>query len=151
MISNPLCPTLAGFQWFLYNVLGVTESQLPPAAEIINYVFSTALARVSIVIQQVSPTEYTTAVYNLATDLLINFAPDQGAQTFFKDLRTKFGIGKFIAGVVSSSGDEGSSTSINVIQSLNNLTILDLNNLKTPYGQQYLGISQQYGTVWGIS
>lgn len=144
-------PTLPGFQWFLYNILGVTGTQLPVTSEVVPYVFGIAMGQVLLLIQQVAPAEYTRAVYNLATDLLINYAPDQVNQTFFQDLRTKFHIANFRAGVVSSTSDESTSVSIEVVESLKNLTVMDLNNLKTPYGQTYIGISQQYGSIWGIS
>lgn len=99
-----------------------------------------------------SPTLYTLAVYNLAADRLINFAPDQPNQTFFKDLRKDLRIADVSVGVVSGSSDESTSTSILNPEAMKNFTLQDLQTLKTPYGRTYMGLAQAYGsTIWGLT
>jgi hypothetical protein len=53
--------------------------------------------------------------------------------------------------VVVSADDASTSGSFNIPEQFNGLTIGDLQNLKTPYGRQYLAIAQKYGELWGIS
>ena len=38
-----------------------------------------------------------------------------------------------------------------VPKAFDELTIGNLQNLKTPWGRVYLGIAQSYGTLWGLS
>ncbi len=143
-------PTLAGFQWFIASIMGINTTELPANSTVITWVYNQAIATVNLAITS-SPSLYEQAVYNLAGDLLINFAEDQTGQTFFADSRAKFHIYDFVAGVVSSTSDESTSTSLEVPEQFKNLTMADLQNIKTPYGRQYLAIAQKYGTLWGIS
>jgi len=146
---NP--PTLAGFIAFIQNVMGISSIYLPTTSPVIQMALTIALDIVNVQLQTASPDIYTLAVYNLAGDNLINFAPDQAGQTYFQDLRTSFHISDFVAGVVQSSGDEGTSTSLTVPEALSHLTLSDLQNLKTPYGRQYLAFAQRYGQLWGLT
>jgi hypothetical protein len=41
--------------------------------------------------------------------------------------------------------------SLNVPKNLQDLTIMDLGLLKTPWGQAYLAIAEQFGTIWGLT
>ena len=123
-----------------------------PAAPVIGFAFQVALDTVLCEIQQASPLIYNVAVYNLAGDLLIAYAPDTAATpAYFAGLREKFNVGKFTAGVIANAGDEATSAGIEVIDGMKNLTIDQLQNLKTPYGRAYLGIAMKYGTNWGVS
>jgi hypothetical protein len=83
--------------------------------------------------------------------MLINFATDQSGQTFFATARTNYGINSFVAGVIGSSADETTSESLVVPEAMKNLTLQNLQNLKTPYGRQYLYFAQAFGTNWGLS
>jgi hypothetical protein len=99
-----------------------------------------------------SPLLYTLAVYNLAADRLINFAIDITDQTYFQDLRAQLRISDVSLGVVSSSSNETTSSSWLNPEALKNLTLQDLQMLKTEYGRTYMGIAQSYGsTIWGLS
>ena len=142
-------PTLAGFQWFITSIMGINTTVLPANSTVITWVYNLAISTVnqSLAVAGV----YDTAVYNLAGDFLINFAQDQTGQTFFTNLRATFHINDFVAGVVSSTSDESTSTVLEIPEQFKNLTIADLQNLKTPYGRLYLSIAQKYGTLWGIS
>ena len=95
---------------------------------------------------------YTLAVYNLGADRLINFAPDQTNQTFFRDLRKDMRIADISVGVVSASSDEATSMSMLNPEAMKNFTLQDLQTLKTPYGRYYMGLAQAYGpTIWGLT
>ena len=150
-------PTIAGFQWFIANIMGITSAQLPTTAGVIAFAYNMAYNTVNPALACMpnantsEPTMYATAVYNLAADLLINFAQDTPPSTYFKDLRASFGCNSFVGGVISSTGDEGTNQSMTVPEFANTLTISQLQNLKTPYGRIYLGIAQAYGPLWGLS
>lgn len=150
--QKPPGPTLAGFQEFITNVMQIPAISLPPSSPVIGFAYGVALDIVLRIIQKTSPFIYTIAVYNLAADLLINYAQDTPATpTYFTAMREQFKIGQFAAGVVSSAADEATSTSIDVVQGMKNLTIDQLNNLKTSYGRTYIGIAAKFGTSWGIN
>ena len=173
-------PTLAGFLAFIRSEMGINSTVLPDSTPAIGWAFSVAMAIVNPDLaaagfngpaympppstigggaQNISI--FTLAVYNLAGDNLINYAPDvpdapdvpgsDPAAPYFQYLRNKFGITNFVAGVVASTGDQGSSVSLQVPEALKNLTLADLQYLKTPYGRQYLAFAQRYGTLWGLT
>ena len=150
-------PTLAGFMAFITGVMGINTTVLPANSAIIPYVYNMALNTVNVAlagVPNVDPTQpsiYAVAVYNLAGDYLVNFAPDQSAQTYFADLRKSFGVNSFVSVVINSTSDEGTSESMTVPKAFDELTIGNLQNLKTPWGRVYLGIAQSYGTLWGLS
>jgi hypothetical protein len=168
----PKTPNLAGFQWFLANVVAIDTDNLPPSAPVVTFAFNVALGIVNpqlclvgIPNQQDSPytkSQYDLAVYNLAADLVINWAvdppgaptatlPDGTQLSFFERLRYRWGIGNAHFGVVASINDVSTSTNIEVIEAAKTFTLGNLQNLKTPYGRTYLAIAQSYGTLWGLS
>lgn len=151
-------PTLADFLTFIANVMGITTSALPSNSPYPGYAFAVAIATVNQFMQCIPGNIYALAVYNLAGDRLINFAQDTPPSTYFTQQRQAFGITNsinnprgFVGGVVSASSDESSSTTIAVTDAMKGLTIGDLQNLKTPWGQTYLGFAQGMGTMWGLS
>jgi hypothetical protein len=73
------------------------------------------------------------------------------SETFFVGLRTKFNTGGFMAGVISASNDESTGQSILNPEFMKTLTLGNLQNLKTPWGRQYLAFAQDFGEMWGIS
>jgi hypothetical protein len=106
-------------------------------------------------------TIYTRAVYNLAADYLICWEQDSLSAPivdigppplrYWAALRKQYGCLNFVPGVVSSTSDQGTSTSLEVPEEFKNFTIANLQNLKTPYGRAYLGIAQSWGALWGLS
>jgi hypothetical protein len=154
-------PTVAGFTAFIRNIMGISTEVLPDDAAVIEYSFNISMAIVPYGLCRINGVIYFSAVYNLAGDRLLNFAQDvpdappvQGSDPpmpFFAFTRKQYGINSFVAGVIESASDESTSESIAVPDSLRNLTIGDLNNLKTPYGRQYLSYAQDMGTLWGIA
>ncbi len=143
-------PTLAGFQAFIVNNMGISNAVLPPTAPVIQTALTVAIDVVNLTLNAI-PDVYTLAVYNRAGDNLINYAPDAAPSTYFADLRANYKISGFTAGVVSSTSDEGTSVSIDNPDFMKGLTMSDLQNLKTPYGRQYLAFAQRYGTLWGLT
>jgi hypothetical protein len=160
-------PTLAGFQNFIKNVMKVPASALPVTSPFIGYAFANALALVNpalrvVCIPQFDAAQvelnsggfsiYSEAVYNLAADNLINYAPDQNGSKYFAKLRKQLNITGFVSGIVQASADESTSVSLVVQDAAKNFTLANIQNLKTPYGRQYLGWAQSYGpSTWGIS
>lgn len=145
-------PTQAGFSDFIFNVMEVPAAALPADSPSIAAAYQIALATVNQALQCAVPMIYALAVYNLGADNLVNWCTDQPGQCYFKGLRKDFKILDFVPGVVSATSDEGSSASLEVPEAFKTLTIGDLQNLKTPWGRQYLAIAQKYGpTIWGLS
>ena len=73
------------------------------------------------------------------------------SETFFATLRAKYNIGGFVAGVISASNDESTGESILNPEFMKTLTLGNLQNLKTPWGRQYLAFAMDFGETWGIS
>jgi hypothetical protein len=143
--------TLAGFQNFINTMMGVPSGALPPDSPAITWAYNIAVELVVCYAQVMFPDIYDLMVYNLAADNLLNFAPDNPPSTWFSQQRTLYGLENFVPGLVQSTGDNGTSTSLMIPDALKNLTLADLQYLKTPYGRRYLQFAQRFSTVWGIS
>lgn len=175
-IAQPI--TWQGFLNFLQNVVGVPKGDLPPAGDLVidsgggqvidssgNPVTSnpadyppqvwalvTALATVNGVICVASQYLYNQAVYNLAADLLIQFGADQPNNNWFAQQRKAYKINAFAPGVVNAGADGGSSASLTVPHQMENFTMGDLQNLRTPWGRRYLAIASDFGqTLFGVT
>lgn len=144
-------PTLAGFLFFIRNEMQIPDAALPDGSPYIEFCYEVAIDTVNRWLNCVSPLIYAVTVYNLAADRLINFAPDQTGGTFFADLRSKWKLNSFVAGVIQSTADESTSESMLVPDFMKNLMLSDLQELKTPYGRVYLSYAQKAGPLWGIS
>ncbi len=161
-------PSLAAFSDFAYNQMGVPTSALPTGSVALNYAFSTAMQIVYTPLSQfsgpsVSPpgqviSLYELAVYNLAGSNLLNFTQDASGAPVYKDslpyfayYRKKWNLDSPISGMVSSSGDEGTSVGLEVVEQLKHLTLNDLQLTKDPYGRQYLNIMSRTGYLVGMS
>lgn len=106
---------------------------------------SVALATVNQALNQANQSIYTLAVYNLATDRLMNFAPDQPNQSYFQQLRSQYNLLDSKVGVVTTASDQGTAGSLLNPEQLSRLTLEDLQTLKTPFGRNYLGMAQAFG------
>lgn len=171
-------PTLAGFQTFIVNVMGISTSILPADSPVIAMAFAVALAIVNRALCKVclpsqdaagvqlnsgGYTIYALAVYNLAGSNLLAYAQDaSNAPTvpgsgdpglpFFAYARKQYNINGFVSGVVESTNDQGTGSSFVVQEAAKNFTLANLQQLKDPYGRQYLALAQSYGpSTWGIS
>lgn len=147
--------TLADFITFLRNIVQIPASVLPDNSPFITTAYQLAVELVYCPLQSVgSGFIYTQAVYNLGTDILVNIAQDQTGQTppdFWAQIRNKYGINTFVAGVIQSSNDESTGQAMVVPEAFKELTIANLQNLKTPWGRAYLGFVQSWGQDWGLS
>lgn len=142
-------PTLAGYIDYLRNIVGISTTYLPNNNPTIEMSYGIAIEIVNIQLADISSNIYTLCVYNLATDNLINFAQDQPGQCYFVDLRASFKINSFAPGVITESHDESTGQSLLNPEFMKNLTMANLQMLKTPYGRNYMGLAQSYGTLWG--
>jgi len=150
-------PTLAGFIAFIANVMAIPTGALPTNSPIIPVAYNIALEFVNSALAAVPaiasvPSVYALAVYNLAGDRLVRFAPDIPPQTYFAELRKSLNLSSFVGGVISSTSDNSTSETLVVPDAMKGLTFADLATLQTPWGRAYLGIAQGFGpTTWGIS
>lgn len=148
-------PTQAGFISFIRNGMGVPQSALPDNSIYIVWAYNAALDTVDPKIAAIPGYFYTAAVYNLGGDFLINWAQDVPNVTtppgYWENLRTKFKIVPFTAGVIASTSDESTSENLEVINAAKDFLLSDLQNLKTPYGRAYVAIAMRQGSLWGIS
>lgn len=161
-------PSIAGYTWFIRNVMLINDTILPDDSIWIGGSYNVAFNRVNKAIRrfpnhdQSYPSPYALAIYNLAGDRLINFAQDlpdavviEGSNPplpYFAYMRSQMKLLTFVGGTVQASSDNGTSVSLLVPKAMENLTMQDLQNLKTPWGQTYMGIAQEYGPAgWGLS
>lgn len=145
-------PTIAGFQVFLQEVVGVLPAYLPvsPVPYVVTFVYNLCARLVNKALW--STGTYTPAYYNLGASLIINLAQDQPGMNYFNKLRAQLNIGTgFRAGVVVATSDESTSVNLANPEWAKNLTIGDLQRLQDPFGQMYLSLAQDYGpTVWEL-
>ena len=66
-------------------------------------------------------------------------------------MRQSLGVNGFLPGLINQAEDQGTSAAVKLLSSMENLTLMDLQNLKTPWGRVYLGIAQSVGSMWGIT
>lgn len=144
-------PSLIDFLLFLRGVAEIDPVYLPDNSPVIVYAYDIAKSIVDLWLCVVPGNLYSLAIYNLGTDNVINYATDQTGRTYFQDLRKNYNINLFVPGVTGASSDSGTAQSRVTPEFMKNFTLMDLGNLKTPYGRAYLGIAQQYGTIWGLS
>ena len=150
-------PSLTGYLTFIRDVMGISTAALPDANTAIAMTYNLSVNLVNPALQSVpnadstQPSVYAVAVYNLGGDFLVNFAQDTAPSMYFTTLRTQLGLNSFTAGVINSSSDEGTSQSMSTPKAFDELTISDLQRLKTPWGRTYLGIAQAYGSLWGLT
>lgn len=123
--------------------------------DVVQVSFAVALDTVNDALCVASPQLYVLAVYNLATDRLINFAYDGAIvanQTYFQDQRKNFRISEVSLGVVSATSNETTSSTLLNPEAMKTFTLQDLQTLKTPYGRTYMGFAQAYGpNIWGLT
>lgn len=160
-LSTPL-PTQAGFLAWVRGVMGVPVQWLPDYSPSIGYAYDVSLATVNQAFLGVPGPIYMLMVYNLGGHLLATWAPDVPppppyiivdgvSYGYFQYLRKQNNILGFVTGIVNASSDEGSSVSLTVPKSFENLTMGQLQLTTTPWGRTYLGWAQDYGQNWGLS
>jgi hypothetical protein len=95
---------------------------------------------------------YVLAVYNLGMHLLMSFAIDpQGVTPWFTPQNQngqfvrRYNLDNFTGGVIQTGADQNTSQTVAVPELLKNLSLSNLEELKTPWGRKYLGYAQNYG------
>ncbi len=153
-------PNITDYLVFIRSVMGINTTVLSDASLSIPFSLAVAQEIVTLDLAQISPMMFSLATYNLAGDRLLNYAQDlPGAANvpgstppapFFAAARQSYGINSFVAGIIQEAHDEstGESMKINEAQQL---TLMDLQNLKTPYGRAYLQLVQNLGSLWGLN
>ena len=151
-------PTFDGFKWFVSNIMAVPGSSMPDDSwlqaaydESINLTYD-QLANIPS--QPTTPTIYAFAVYNLGCALLLDFAqddPNNPNSVFWTNLRNTLGINSFSFGLITSAADQGTSESSYIPNQIKNMTLMDLQLAKSPWGRKYLMIAGQWGTLWGLT
>lgn len=156
-------PSESDFLDYIRNYVGISSTYLPDDSDWIGFSYDLSISTVNEDIADFPGTIYSLAVYDLGTDILFNYAQDESdattyetdtngvAWTYFSYMRKVYGIYNFTAGVLTGSGDAGTSGTIAVSDALKELSIADLQNLKTPWGRRYLATAMKCGTLWGIS
>jgi hypothetical protein len=164
MFVNPNLPNLPDYLTFLRQTVGIQVGVLPDSSVVIQATLDVALQTVddvflpgagsvgAVVTSGGTNLLYCFAVYNLATDRLINFAPDVSGQTYFQDQRTKFRIFDVPSGVPSQASDGGTAVGILNPEFMKKLTMGDLQTMKTPWGRHYIAFALAYGpSLWGVT
>ena len=162
-------PTLGGFLDFITNVMQVPSSALNTSTSVYpQYAYDFAINFINPNLSVVPNLGtgyglFAFAVYNLAADTLINMAQDaigspaydiagnDAGLPYWQYVRSLYGVNAFVPGVVQSTSDEGTSAGYLVPKQFENYTIANLQNLKTPYGRQYLAIASSWGSHWGLT
>lgn len=143
-------PTLDGFTAFVRSIPFDSQA-IPDGDPGFAIAFAIALAWVPQQLNAVDPTGYTYTVYDWGVSTMIDRQPDQPDSTFFAQLRTGYRTDNFVAGVVQSAGDQGTSDSLAVGTALSNLSLIDLQRLTDPWGRRALAVLMAMGPLWGLT
>ena len=144
-------PNTTDLYTFLQTIVQVPTAALPSTSPYLSWALSYAEEQTLLVLYAIGQDYYCFAVYLLATSFLINWCPDQTGQTYFQALRASWNLTGFVGGTIQSSADEGTSESLLAPDFLKGLTLANLQQLKDPYGRQFLSMCQDLGPIWGIS
>jgi hypothetical protein len=152
-------PTFAGFQWFVANIMSVPFPSIPPTSwlqvaydEAVNLTY---WALGTVPSQPTTPSIYAFAVYNLGCAMLLEFAQDDTTTnppgTFWTNLRNSLGVNSFSFGLITSASDQGTAESMYIPNQIKNMTLMDMQLAKSPWGRKYLMIAGQWGSIWDIT
>lgn len=141
--------------------MGIPQAVLPTDAPVIPIALQASVDMTSEWLDIATPNEYTLAVYNLGGHNVALWGQDApGAPLvpggdpplpYFANLRRELKVMSFVPGVVSSTSDEGTSTSLLNPDFMKTLSMQDTILVKTPWGRQWMAFAQQIGTLWGLS
>ena len=141
-----------------YDLTALTAGVAPPTTPTasspwLGYAFDQALALTLSVAGGVS---YTLAVYNCAGHIQIRITPDvngrMNEEGSFTQMRGTFDLLKQSNGLVEQTSNVDTSSTFAVSDALKQLTLTDLNFMKTPWGREALAYMQDYGpSVWALT
>lgn len=171
MISNT--PTLAEYTQWINTYMGIPTEALPPDSSVIQDSFTFATEVVNPLLMLVGGNVYTMAVYNFGGHWLVMWAPDQpnsyypsppaqppstvqaptNNNGYFFWLRSPSGynLNAFTPGILEESHDVSTGQRWHVSKQLDNLNLMDLGMMNTPWGRMYLQIAQMWGSDWGMT
>lgn len=144
-------PTLEGFIAWTRDVMGIPQQAIGDFDPGYALAYQVAQDIVPLDFAKTAPTIYTLTIYNFGGSQLLQTQPDYPGRTYFADARAAYGINSFVAGVIDTSADSTTSQHMIVGKGLQNLSLLDLQRLKDPYGRQALAYMQAIGTLWGLT
>lgn len=144
-------PTLDGFTTFCRTIAGITTDVMPDGDPGFDRAFSIAQGMVPCEMNLLDSTIFTDCTYCWGVSVLVQFQQDQPGETFFADMRSAYGVNNLVPGVISSTADEATSTSLTVGRSLSNLSLTDLQRIKDPFGRQAIAYLMDLGTSWGLT
>jgi hypothetical protein len=144
-------PTEAGFLTFIRDIMQIDNTILPDDNWAIsfsyNYSINICLPLIGSIPQIPENFLYSTAVYNLAADTLLTYAIDQPGQDYFARYQQQYKLKALVPGVVERAQDESTSTDLFVPDFFKDMTLQNLQNLKTIYGRTYMQIAQSFGNL----
>jgi len=155
-------PTLDGFVDWVRTVMGIPPLYLPDGSVYFTYAYNVALATVNLRFKCVPSPIYTLMVYNLGGANLMAWAqdvpgvyyktpPNGDPIGYFAYWRQQYSLNSFTPGFTTAAYDQGTGTSIEIIDSLKNLTPGQIGLTKTPWGLAYLNWASDWNRPWGIS
>jgi hypothetical protein len=148
--TNPTTPNLADFTTFCQDQ-GIVASYTTSSSDYFQWAFDWA-QNDAMTCPQMPAQLYVLAVYNLGADRFIRIAQDDGQGTYYQTQRQQFGVLQFKPGVVMASGDGDTSQTLVVPDWYRTLPLGAQEQLKTPWGREYLAYAQMYGPyVMGVS
>ena len=147
----PLSANIVDFLAFLANTVQIPSAALPGTSVWPGYALQQAISLTPLAGAGILDT---LAVYNCATHLLFVITPDVAGQNYFATQRSAKGFNLIqpSTGLVSSSSDESTSTSLATPDWARRMTPAQLQMMKTPWGREYLSHIQSYGpSVVGLT
>lgn len=139
------------YAFLLAQFPGATSTTLPSTLASLAIALDVAVALCNTELACISGQLYCIAVYNLATDRLVNYGQDAANSSLLKSARARFGIGSYVPGVPDSASDNGTAVGLVTPETLKNLTLGDLQKMKTPWGREYVGMMQDFSPAWGLT
>ncbi|WP_244097479.1 hypothetical protein [Burkholderia cenocepacia] len=140
----------AGYLQFLRDVVGVPVAALPDDSMSVTLSYQVGTELVPRGFACASATIYEIMAYSAATSFLLNNTPDQPGQSWFDDIRSKFGLLEGFNGIIQSAADQGTSAAAVVPDWVKRATLQDLQWMKDPWGRQLLAYLQMQGSMWSL-
>ncbi|CAB5282769.1 hypothetical protein IST455A_00477 [Burkholderia multivorans] len=140
----------AGYLQFLRSVVGVPVEALPDDSPFITISYTVGFALTPCEFQCASAAIYELMVYYAATSFLYNNAVDQPGQNWFANVQKEYGLLSGFNGIIQSAADQGTSAATVVPDWVKSATLQELQWMKDPFGQRFVGYLQMMGSVWSL-
>ncbi|MCG0577113.1 hypothetical protein L6Q82_04075 [Burkholderia cenocepacia] len=140
----------AGYLQFLRSIVGVPVEALPDDSPFIALSYTIGVELTPRGYQCASAAIYELMVYYAATSFLYNNAIDQAGQNWFANIQKEYGLLSGFNGIIQSAADQGTSAATVVPDWVKRATLQELQWMKDPYGQKFLGYLQMMGSMWSL-